>query len=185
MRDEDIIELFFSRDERALKEADKKYGRLISYIASNFLSVREDSEECANDVLLALWNSIPPHRPDSLSAFISEITRHQAMKKTRAQNAEKRGGGVSIVGEEFLTMLDDGTSLSELYEAKRTGELISRFLRTLGGEERTVFMMRYFFDMTPSDIALRQGCGESRIKMKLLRTRKKLAEYLRKEGIII
>ena len=107
------------------------------------------------------------------------------MKKTRAQNAEKRGGGISLVGEEFLTMLDDGTSLSELYESKRAGELISEFLRKLGEEERTVFLMRYFFDMSPSDIALRQGCGESRIKMKLLRTRKKLAEHLKKEGIIV
>ena len=185
MRDEDIIELFFSRDERALKETDVKYGRLISYIASNLLSVREDREECANDVLLALWNAIPPNRPSSLSAFISEITRRLAMKITRAQKAEKRGGGISIVGEEFLTLLDDGTSLSELYESKRAGELISAFLRVLPEEERIVFMMRYFFNMSPSDIALRQSCGESRIKMKLLRTRKRLAEYLKKEGIIV
>jgi len=185
MRDENIIELFLSRDEKALQETEKKYGKLISYVASNFLRVREDCEECANDVLLALWNSIPPNIPASLSAFISEITRRQAMKKTRAQNAEKRGGGISLVGEEFLTMLDDGTSLSELYESKRAGELISEFLRKLGEEERTVFLMRYFFDMSPSDIALRQGCGESRIKMKLLRTRKKLAEHLKKEGIIV
>lgn len=184
MKDEKIISLFFKRDERALEETEKKYGNLIRYIASNILSVPEDAEECVNDVYLALWNSIPPTEPQSLSAFTSEVTRRQAIKKLRHNKAEKRDG-FSVVGEEFLSMLDDGTSLSELYEAKRAGELISRFLRTLGEEERTVFMMRYFFDMTPSDIALRQGCGESRIKMKLLRTRKKLAEYLRKEGIIV
>ena len=184
MKDEKIISLFFKRDERALDETERKYGNLIRYIASNILSVPEDAEECVNDVYLALWNSIPPTEPQSLSAFTSEVTRRQAIKKLRHNKAEKRDG-FSVVGEEFLSMLDDGTSLSELYEAKRAGELISRFLRTLGEEERTVFMMRYFFDMTPSDIALRQGCGESRIKMKLLRTRKKLAEYLRKEGIIV
>lgn len=92
MKDEKIIELFFSRDEQALEEVDKKYGDLIYYIASNFLALREDREECVNDVYLALWNAIPPTEPKSLSAFISETTRHQAMKKSRANNAWKRGG---------------------------------------------------------------------------------------------
>lgn len=184
MKDEKIISLFFKRDERALDETERKYGNLIRYIASNILSVPEDAEECVNDVYLALWNSIPPTEPKSLSAFTSEVTRRQAIKKLRHNKAEKRGG-FSVVGEEFLSMLDDGTSLSELYEAKRAGELISEFLRTVGEEDRTVFLMRYFFDMSPRDIAAKMNCGESRIKMKLLRTRERLADHLKKEGIIV
>ena len=184
MRDDKIISLFFERDERALDELEKKYGNLIRYIASNILPCPEDAEECVNDVYLAIWSSIPPTEPKSLSAYVSEVTRRQAIKKARYNTAEKRGG-ISTVGEEFLSMLDDGTSLSELYESRRTGELISAFLRGLNGDDRTVFLMRYFFDMGPRDIAAKMNCGESRIKMKLLRTREKLAEYLRKEGIIV
>ena len=82
-------------------------------------------------------------------------------------------------------MLDDGTDLSELYESRRAGELISKFLRSLGEGDRRIFIMRYFFDMSPSDIAKQMHSGESRIKMKLFRTRKKLAEYLKKEGIMV
>lgn len=185
MKDEKIIELFLARDGRALEEVDKKYGDLIYYIASNFLALREDREECVNDVYLALWNAIPPTEPKSLSAFISETTRHQAMKKSRANNAWKRGGQVKIVNEELLSMLDDGTDLSELYESRRAGELISKFLRSLCEGDRRIFIMRYFFDMSPSDIAKQMHSGESRIKMKLFRTRKKLAEYLKKEGIMV
>lgn len=184
MKDERIIELFFARNEDALTATERKYGHLIAYVASNFLTVSEDREECANDVLLALWNAIPPNHPLSLSAFISEITRHLAIKKFRSNSAAKRSG-IDIVSDEFLLTLDDGSSLSELYESKRAGELISRFLRELPEEERTVFMMRYYFDMNISDIALRHSCSEGRIKMKLLRTRKKLSEYLKKEGIIV
>lgn len=185
MRDERIISLFFARDERALDELERKYGNLIRYIASNILPCPEDAEECVNDVYIALWTSIPPTEPRSLSAYVSEVTRRQALKKSRANNAEKRGGAVSIVGEEFLSMLDDGTSLSELYESKRTGELISEFLRGLPEDDRIVFLMRYFFNMGPRDIAAKMNCGESRIKMKLLRTREKLAEHLKKEGITV
>ena len=185
MKDEKIIELFLSRDERALEETEKKYGDLIYYISSNFLALREDREECVNDVYLALWNSIPPTEPKSLSAYISEITRRQAMKKSRANNAWKRGGQVKMVNEELLSMLDDGTDLSELYESRRAGELISQFLQSRPERERQMFLMRYFFDMSPSDIAKQMHCGESMVKMKLFRTRKKLAEYLKKEGIMV
>ena len=185
MNDEKIIEMFFARDENAIKETEEKYTTLCHYVAKNYLSLREDREECVNDVYLALWNAIPPTEPKSLSAFISETTRHQAMKKSRANNAWKRGGQVKIVNEELLSMLDDGTDLSELYESRRAGELISKFLRSLGEGDRRIFIMRYFFDMNPSDIAKQMHSGESRIKMKLFRTRKKLAEYLKKEGIMV
>ena len=185
MKDEKIIELFFSRDEAAIEETQKKYGGLCRYIASNFLALPEDREECVNDVLLALWNSIPPEKPTNLPGYVSEVTRRQAVNKSRANNAWKRGRGIATVNEEFLSLLDDGTDLSELYESRRAGELISKFLRSLGEGDRRIFIMRYFFDMSPSDIAKQMHSGESRIKMKLFRTRKKLAEYLKKEGIMV
>ena len=56
MDDKRIIELFFARDEAALREVTKKYGKLCMHLAENFLSRREDREECHNDVLLELWN---------------------------------------------------------------------------------------------------------------------------------
>lgn len=180
MKDEKIIELFFARDEEALRQIEEKYGDLCNYIASNFLALREDREECVNDVMLALWNSIPPEKPQNLPGYISEVTRRQAINKSRANNAWKRGGQVTIVNEEFLSMLDDGTDLAELYESRRAGELISKFLRGLGERERHIFLMRYWFDMSPSQIAKQMYYGESRVKMTLLRTRRKLADYLRK-----
>lgn len=185
MKDEKIIELFFARDEEALRQIEKKYGALCSYVASNFLALREDREECVNDVMLALWNSIPPEKPQNLPGYISEVTRRQAINKSRAANAWKRGGQVTTVNEEFLSMLDDGTDLAELYESRRAGKLISRFLRTLADRERRMFLMRYWFDMSPTEIARQFSCGESRVKMTLLRTRRKLADYLKKEGIMI
>ena len=185
MNDEKIIELYFSRDESAIDETQKKYGGLCRYIASNFLALPEDREECVNDVLLALWNSIPPEHPKNLPGYISEVTRRQAVNKSRANNAWKRGHGIGTVNEEFLSILDDGTDLAEQFEAKRAGELISRYLRKCPDFERQVFLMRYYFGMTPSGIAKRIKCSDSKVKMTLLRTREKLAEYLTKEGIIL
>jgi len=185
MKDEKIIELFLSRDGRALEEVDKKYGDLIYYIASNFLALREDREECVNDVYLALWNAIPPTEPKSLSAFISETTRHQAMKKSRANNAWKRGGQVKVVNEELLSMLDDGTDLADQFEAKRAGKLISDSLQKLKRSDKKIFVLRYWIGLEINQITELTGYGESRIKMSLLRTRKKLAEELKKGGFTV
>mgnify|MGYP002519447649 CR=1 FL=1 len=185
MKDEKIIELFLLRDGRALEEVDKKYGDLIYYIASNFLALREDREECINDAMLALWNSIPPAKPKSLSAFLSSTVRHIAISKSRAGNAWKRGGHVHIVSDEFLSMIPDETDLASQFEARRAGEIMNRCLGKLSKDDRRIFVMRYWLSMSYDQIRTQTGFGESKIKMSLSRTRAKLADELKKEGITV
>lgn len=185
MKDEKIIELFFARNEDALRETELKYRNLCLYVASNFLVSREDREETLNDSLLALWNSIPPERPDNLPAFLSEIVRRLSINKSRANNAWKRGKNVQIVGEEFLSMLEDGTDLAAQFDAKRGGELISAFLRASSKSDRKIFIMRYWLDMSIEQISSQTGFGESKVKVTLHRMRKKLAAELGKEGITV
>lgn len=183
MKDEKIIELFFARDEQALRETQEKYGGLCFYIASSFLTIREDREECVNDSLLALWNSIPPEKPESFTAYLSEVVRRQAINKSRENNAWKRGRNIQIVGDEFLSLVDDGTDLAAEFEARRAGEIINRILRVTGRVERNIFIWRYWLGMTVPQISKQTGYGESRVKMILHRMRKRIAAELGKEGI--
>ena len=185
MKDEKIIELFFARNEDALRETELKYRNLCLYVVSNFLVSREDREETLNDSLLALWNSIPPERPDNLPAFLSEIVRRLSINKSRANNAWKRGKNVQIVGEEFLSMIEDGTDLAAQFDAKRGGELISAFLRASSKSDRKIFIMRYWLDMSIEQISSQTGFGESKVKVTLHRMRKKLAAELGREGITV
>lgn len=185
MTDEKIIELFFLRDEKALEEVTRKFGDLCRYIASNFLAIREDREECVNDTLLALWNSIPPERPESLSAYISVTARNQAVNKSRANNAWKRGGQVQVVNDEALALIADDKSLAEDYESRLAGKVINGFLDELNKSERKVFILRYWFDASIAEIGKQTGFSESKIKSMLARLRKRLASELGKEGIIV
>lgn len=185
MKEDKIIELFFARDEEALRQVEQQYGDLCNYVASNFLCMREDREECVNDTLLALWNSIPPERPKSLSAYISTLARNIAINKSRANNAWKRGGGVQVISDEALSMIPDEKSLSELYEARIAGEIVNNFLGELTKSERKVFILRYWFDASDRQIADQTGFSHSKIKSMLARLRKRLAEKLGKEGIIV
>ena len=185
MKEDKIIELFFARDEEALRQVEQQYGDLCNYVASNFLCMREDREECVNDTLLALWNSIPPERPRSLSAYISTLARNIAINKSRANNAWKRGGGVQVISDEALSMIPDEKSLSQLYEARLAGEIVNNFLGELTKSERKVFILRYWFDASDRQIADQTGFSHSKIKSMLARLRKRLAEKLGKEGIIV
>ena len=185
MTDEQIIELLFRRDERALSEIESKYRSLLRYIAENFLSAREDVEECLNDVLLSVWNAIPPEKPEDLRAYVSAAVRNCAIDKLRTNKADKRGGGFQTVSDEFISMLDDGTDLASEFEARRAGEIINAFLTEQKSDARDIFVMRHYLGMSYAEIADVFGCSEGKIKMSLLRSRKKLAERLRKEGIFV
>ena len=102
MEDSSIISLYLARSEQAIQETDNKYGRYCFQIAWNILDNRQDGEECVSDTYLTAWKSIPPTRPNSLSAFLGKITRHIALDRWRRRSAEKRGGGeVQLALEEL------------------------------------------------------------------------------------
>ena len=185
MDDKRIIELYFSRDEQAIAETEKEYGALCRYIASNVLAVKEDVEECVSDVMLSLWNAIPPDRPEDLRAYIGKAVRNRAHEMVRDANAWKRGGRVQIVSEELLSTIPDECDLAADFEAKRAGVIINRVLTGLSKTDRKIFVLRYWMGLSYTQIMTQTGAGESRVKMSLHRTRKKIAEELRKEGIAV
>ena len=181
MDDKKIIGLFLARDENALRAVEQKYGGLCYYVAENILGRHEDCEECVNDVLLALWQSIPPEEPENLRAFTAKLTRNRAIAKRRDQNSRGRSE-VTIVSDECLDFLDDGTDLLSEYEAKRIGKVISEFLTTVEEDSRDVFILRYFLGMKLEAVAKETGFTLGKVKMSLSRTKKRLREKLRKEG---
>ena len=185
MNDERIIEMLFERDEKALAETQAKYGAFCRTIASNILSLREDREECLNDLLLALWNAIPPERPQCLKAYIAKIVRNLAMKKTRSENVWRRTSSFADIGEDFLESIPDSYDLCEQFESARAGEVVNEFLETLPEHERDVFVLHHYFGEKVANIAADMGFGEGKVKTILFRTRRKLADKLQKEGILV
>ena len=185
MKDEQIIELFHNRDERAISETQAKYGEHCHRLAASYLPVREDREECLNDALLVLWNSIPPESPRSLFAYFSGIVRNISKSRVRASLAQKRGGEVQMVGEEFLAILDDGSDLAAEFEASRAGKVINSFLEQSSETERDLFVMRFYFNESYPRICKLTGFTEGKVKMTLSRMKARLRDELRKEGFIV
>ncbi len=186
MNDNDIIELYFARDERALDETRIKYGKYCLSIAFNILGNREDAEECENDTYLGAWNSIPPTRPNIFSAFIGRIARNQALKRYRAKTTDKRYMTEAAISlDELSECIPDSTHFLDELEQNELADIINSFLRSLAAEERRVFVCRYWYCDSIADISSQFGFGQSKVKMMLLRTREKLLNYLKKRGVFI
>ncbi len=184
MDDLQIINLYFERNENAIKETESKYGKLCFNIARNILGNEADSEECVNDTYLSVWNAIPPKRPNNFVAFISKITRNISLKKLRFNTTLKRSSMVEISLSELEDILPDDCYHSDM-EDEELGKVISNFLRTVNMEARNVFIRKYYFFDSVSEIATRYSFSESKVKSMLYHTRNKLRNYLHKEGIYL
>lgn len=185
MDDSEIVELYFNRSDKAISETEKKYGAYCSRIAYNILSNLQDSEECVNDTWLGAWNSIPPHRPQTLKTFLGKITRRLSLMKLRSQNRLKRGSGsVEIALEELGDCVGSADSVEADFEEKELTAAINAFLSSLGETERDVFVCRYWYFAPIAGISKGFGFSESKTKSMLFRTRNKLRAYLQEEGYI-
>lgn len=182
MDDQQIIGLFLTRDESAIKETETKYGKLCLRICQNILGNPEDAEECVQDTYLTVWNQIPPTQPHNFSAFLCRIARNLALKKLEYSSAAKRSAHMCIPLSEIEAFLPD-CNISFNLEDEELGAVISAFLRNEKDVNRNVFLRRYWFFDSVSDIAKQYSFSENKVKSMLFRTRNRLRDYLIKEGI--
>lgn len=181
--DNEIIELFNSRDEKAISAASSKYGRYCTAVAMNILGNRQDAEECLNDTLLKAWESIPPAKPDNLPGYLAKIAKNISLNRYRSTHTEKRGSGsIDSVYEELSECVPDKNSIERSYEHKELIEAINAFLAKLAADKRDIFVLRYWYCMSVSEVAARVGVSENRAAVELFRTRKRLVKHLEKRG---
>ena len=186
MKDTEIIDLYWERDERAIAESEKSYGKYCYAIAVNILHDKEDSDECVNDTWFRAWNAIPPKRPDKLSLFLGTITRNLSFDKWKHKNAMKRGNGeMELALDELVECVPAVHSTEEAVEAAELQRLINCFLKTLSEQECNVFLRRYWYVEEYKDIDQRYHMNLNTVKTSLFRTRKRLKDYLEKEGVVL
>ncbi len=186
MDDKEIVTLYWERRESAIEETAKKYTRYCHTIAYNILHNTEDAEECVSDTFLNAWNSIPPQRPNRLSAFLGRIARNLALNRWDYYTAEKRNGGsIPLVLEEMAECVPAKEDMENLADAMDFKDVLDRFLSSLPKEKRIIFMRRYWYFCTIEEIAKDLGKSESGVKMTLLRLRTSFRSFLMKEGVYL
>lgn len=184
MDDNALIELFWERSPEAVELTQQKYGALCRSLAGRLLRCAEDVEECLNDTLVSLWDAIPPARPVHLAAYISRITRNLAMKRLSYLSADKRAGEAMVSFDELEECVSTDADPAKILEGRELEAAVAAFLEAQDRESRVYFLRRYWFFDSVKEIAARYGVSESKVKVRLFRTRSRLKEYLVKEGYV-
>lgn len=183
LSDGEIIDLYWKRDERAIKETDRKYQHFLLTVAHNILRDGRDCEECLNDTYLGAWNAMPPARPNALQAFLATIMRRTAIDRYKAGKRQKRiDSELTVALSEVEEFLADGSDPAAELDAHELGRVISEFIRALPKRRMYIFMSRYYTARPIGEIARLLGCSESTVNKEIAAIKRDLKEKLEKEG---
>lgn len=183
MKDKEIVQLYWDRDEQAVRATSKKYGAYCQKIAMNILNDYGDAEECVNDTYVKVWNCIPPHKPERLATFLGKITRNLSFDVYKKKHTSKRGEGqVDVVLDELSEIISGGYEPeNEIIKQELMNE-INQFLAKLPQNKRQIFVCRYWYADSVTEIAKRFGMTENSVSVCLSRVRVDLKNYLVERG---
>ena len=183
MEDSRIVDLYWARNEQAISESDKKYGRMLHSLSYSLLSSHEDAEECVNDTYVDAWDAIPPARPQFLGAFLSKITRRISIDRFRERHRDKRGGIDNLCAELSECIASEDDTVRE-YDSRRITEEINAFLLSQPKQKRVMFVLRYFYSESIEVVALKTGASQSSVKTALFRMRGELRKRLEEQDLL-
>ena len=182
---ERILMLYENRDEQALRETAAQYGAICRSLARNITGSEEDAEECLNDALMKVWETVPPEHPESLRAYLLRIVRNAALNRLERQNAQKRGGcQLPAAYEELAECLPAKENVMRQAEQKELFAAVGAFLAKLPQRQRDLFVRRYWFASSEAELGELFGMTENHVRVTLSRIRKRLRNHLRKEGLL-
>jgi len=181
MEDQKILQLLWDRAENAIEAMVKAFGKRLMAISMNILGIRQDAEECVNDTYLAVWNAIPPNRPQPLSGYVYKTGRNISLDRLKYNTAAKRDGRYEVPLEELEGVIP-GAALEQTVEARELGLAINRFLATLNADSRALFLRRYWFGDPLQQIAKDLQLRPNTAAVRLGRLRMQLREHLIREG---
>lgn len=182
MEDEEIVNLYWERQENAIYETDKKYGKYCTSISFNILRNNEEAKECVNDTYLKTWNSIPPQRPNILKIYLGKIARNLSINQYERKNAKKRDYTLEVALEELNECISSNNNVENELDYNELVNALNNFLSKLSQDKRKIFLERYWYLYSIKEISSKNKLSESNIKTILLRSRKQLKNYLKEGG---
>ncbi len=185
MEDNQIVKLYWDRNQLAIEESRKSYDKLLKRISINILASFEDSEECVNDTYLNAWNAIPPQKPNSLAAYLGRITRNLSINRWHEYHAKKRYNGGVVLLSELSDCIPASNSVEDEIETEELTQVINNWLRTLLEEDRILFLRRYWYCESVKVLAKEYSTTPNKLAGRMFRLRIKLKQTLEGEGICL
>lgn len=184
--DEQIIEMYWQRNELAIQETDKKYGQFLFRIAYNILHDRLDCEECQNDAYIDTWNAIPPTRPIVFSAFITQITRRIALDRYKEKSRKKRiPSKLTVSIEDMNETLHNYSMVDAHYDIKEIGRLINEYVKNLSDRQRYIFIDRFYLAESVETISTDLSISVATVYREIEKIKQGLKIHLERNDVYI
>lgn len=180
MEDREILTLLFARNEQAIAALAAKFGHRLQRLAANILPTAQDAEESVSDTYMAVWNTVPPHRPDPIAPYILRICKNISVSRLRSLTAQRRSA-YEVALDELVDTIGRNT-LEQILDVRALGRVIDRFLDTVSKTDRVIFLRRYWYGDRVKTIARLVGMTENAVSVRLNRLRRSLKDILIKEG---
>lgn len=177
MQDKEIIQYYLKRDERGIAEMRDTYGAQLIRIAENLLS-KEDAEECVNDVYLAMWNHIPPEKPECLLAYAVRILRNLAKNRIKANNAEKRRVELVELTDALADVFPDPNTNTEEEAILLVSDALNRYLKRQTQKKRDIFILYYWYGKRIEDIAMYYAMSHDGVRKLLYRMKREIRRFV-------
>lgn len=182
LQDNEIVEQLFARCESGLGSIQIKYGKSFMHVARNILGNEQDAEECVNDTLVKIWESIPPNRPHSLLAYALRIVRNLSLNRLETMRTQKRGGALTCIPFSELEEHLEGIAVPDESQSQEFQRIINDFLDSLSQKDAVLFVRRYWYLDSIKTLSEMSGYSENNIYQRLFVMRQKLRDRLIKEG---
>ncbi|MCD8119570.1 MAG: sigma-70 family RNA polymerase sigma factor [Lachnospiraceae bacterium] len=191
MKDSQILDLYWRRDEIAISETIAKYDRFCRSIAGNILCDERNVEECVNDTWMKAWESIPPQRPQNFRAWLGAVVRNLAINCFKKEHRWKRSlkketeTGMEQLLAELAECIPSAQNVEHTLEVKELTELINTWLGTLSEDDANLFLRRYWNGEPVKNLARERGMKAAYIARRLQLLREKLKKMLEEEGYVL
>ena len=177
MTDLQTIDLFFKRDSDGIAEISRRYGRRLMRIAEGFLP-KEDAEECVNDLYLALWNHIPPDKPEHLFSYMTVILKNKARERWSALRTSKRSAELVELSDALSECIPDPSKNTEEEAILLVSDSLNTFLKNQPPIRREMFILRYWYGKSIKEIARHCGRSQGTVEKTLYRMKTSFKKFL-------
>ncbi|MFI0430023.1 RNA polymerase sigma factor [Mariniflexile sp. HMF6888] len=177
INDQHDINLILNGDANAFHILVDRYKDLVYSLSLRMLKNREEAEEVSQDTFIKVFNSLPRFKGDSkFSTWIYKIAYNTCLDRLKKNKKFYNDVPIDEFTEHQVKTIDDAL---ENLEAKEREQAIQDCISLLSSEDGFLLTLYYFEEQSLDDISKVMGLTPNNVKVKLFRSRKKLAVILK------
>ncbi|WP_299552102.1 sigma-70 family RNA polymerase sigma factor [Seonamhaeicola sp.] len=175
--DQHDINLVLNGDTNAFAVLVNRYKDMVYTLALRMLKNREEAEEVAQDTFIKVYKSLNRFKGDSkFSTWVYKVAYNTSLD--RLKKNKKYLNNVTI--DEFTQhQVKTINNALDTLENKEREQAIQRCINLLPGDDSFLLTLYYFEEQSLEEISKTMGLTPNNVKVKLFRSRKKLAKILK------